>query len=105
MISEQKFNETYEEFKNIAGKERLNKDKDSFIIAFKTLKSLICIISPECEAVEEIDKLFNKFEKDGDLYNFLKSIPDKYKFLNIPDDYYINMYYEKMKEEINKRRK
>lgn len=105
MISEEEFNIKYKEVKNIIGKEKLNKDKDSFIIAFKTLKSLICIIDPECKAVEEIDKLFDKFKKDDDLYNLVKSIPDKFIHLNIPDNYFINLAYEKMKETIIERRK
>lgn len=105
MISEQKFNLIYKEFKNVAGKEELNKIKNSFINNFKSTKILINIINPECEALEEIDKLFDKFKKDDDLYNLLKSIPSKFKYLNISDDYYINVWYEKMKEKINKKRK
>lgn len=105
MISEQKFNETYEEFKNIAGKERLNKNKDSFINRFKIMKQLILMLDPECEVTEEIDKLFDKFIKDDDLYNLVKSIPDKFIHLNIPDNYFINLAYEKMKETIIERRK
>lgn len=103
MISEQKFNEIYEEFKNILGKEEQNKYKNGFINGFKMVKAFIYTLD-DCKAVEEADKLFDKFKKDDDLYNLLKSIPSIYIFLNIPNDYYIKLYYKKMKEEIEERR-
>lgn len=104
MISEKEFNIINEKYEKMVGKERANKEINDLIFRFETFKKLITVIEPGCDTVKEVNELLNKYRTDQDQYSFLKSIPGKFKYIHVPDEYYVNMRYDKMIEEINKMR-
>ena len=102
MISEEEFNRVNEKYIKMIGKEKAYKEINDLVIRLETFKKLMLVIDPGCDIVKEVNKLLNKYRTDHDQYSLLKNIPGKFKHIYVPDEYYVNMRYEKMIEEIKK---